>query len=476
MLMALASAITVGTAAAAPTTITAYKATIPVNVHGAYSASDWTDTATLNEPSSGATFAVKQNGTGWIFLMIWKTSQFYCSDASCFGGIELGYANNTQPMGSPTTPTIMILASTAFTNNVDEFIATGESTPTSVETLGYTTQSICGLTLTGSASSGTYTVQCYRPFTLKNASPYDFKLGVGSTIEIGFAVGEFDNPGDHSATDMSTYVLTFSGSTYTPTGTSTSTSTSTSSSTSTSTSTSSSSHSTSTSTTTSTSTSKSTSSSSTGTSTSTSASTSTFTSSSTSTSTFISPVTAVSVATTSPSYSGIETGTISGQLTGGTLGFMVTLTITNPAGSLVFANSVETVSNGSFNDTFNPGVNSLWVSGAYTVKASYGTLSSTSTFSYSPATAMTTTTTVVSTVTSPLTITATTSVTGTGITATQTQTQTVTQTSTVTGASSVIPDWVYGVIIALLLLGIALGFMARNLLDANKNRPATRPA
>ncbi len=196
---------------AQPTTITAYKSQIPVNVSSPYQPSQWTDTPSFTEPTSGMTFAVKQNGTGWLFLMIWQQSSVYCYDEYCFGGIELGHMNNTQPMGSPTTPTIMILVSTAFKGGVDEFIATGEQTPVSVESEGYKTQSTCGLTTSGS----TYTAVCYRPFKLDDASPYDFPtLGVGSTVEIGFAVGEFSAPGDHSATDMSTYALTFSNQTY----------------------------------------------------------------------------------------------------------------------------------------------------------------------------------------------------------------------------------------------------------------------
>ncbi len=160
---------------------------------------------------------------------------------------------------------------------------------------------------------------------------------------------------------------------------------------------------------------------------------------------------------------------------------MVTLQITNPAGTLVFADSVETTANGSFNDTFHPGVNNLWVSGTYTVKAIYGSLSASSTFSYVTVLAVTSTATVVSTVTTPTTVTSTaiTSVTGPGSTSTvtqfQTQTQTQTQTSTVTKSSGGIPDWVYAVIIVLLLVGIAVGYVARNMMDANKNRPATQP-
>ena len=503
VLLVFASAISIGTAHAAPSTITAYKSTIAVNINGAYSSSQWTDTATLNEPTSGITFAVKQNTTGWLFLMIWKTSTFYCSDANCFGGIEIGFANNTQPMGSPTTPTIMILASTSFKGNVDEFIASGESTPTSVESLGYKTQSVCGLTLTGTVSSGTYTVMCYRPFKLAGASPYDMNPQVGQTIQLGFAVGEFSNPGDHAATDMSTYTLAFSSSTYggsssSSTSSSTTSSPSTSSTTTTSTSTTKSTTSTTTSTTTTTSsTSTSTSSSSSTTSKSSSSSTSSSTSttssstapssstssSTTSTSTFTSPATAVSVATTSSSYTGIQSGVISGKLTGATAGYMVTLTITSPAGTLVFSGTAETTSSGSFNDTFYPGVNNLWVSGTYTVKASYETLSATSTFSYTPVTAVTSTATVVSTVTSPTTITSVTSVTGpastvttsvTGPASTVIQTQTQTQTTTVTKSSG-LAGWVYAVIIVMLLVGIAVGYVARNMTEANRSRPATRP-
>lgn len=198
---------------AAPTTITVYKSQYPVDVSGAYQPSQWADTPTITDPTSGMTFAVKQNGTGWLFLMVWNQSQAYCYDAGCFGGIELANLSNSFAMGSPSSPTIMILTSTSFKGSVDEFVSKGEQTPSTVESLGYRTQSVCGLNVSG----GQYTAQCYRPFTLTDASPYDFPtLGPGSTIEIGFAVGEFTSPGDHAATDMTAYVLTFSNQTYTP--------------------------------------------------------------------------------------------------------------------------------------------------------------------------------------------------------------------------------------------------------------------
>src|ERR1017187_9814818 len=242
ILMIVASGFSIGTAGGAPTAITAYQSQYSVNVHSPYQPSQWSDTPTINEPNSGMTFAVKQNGTGWLFVMTWKQSLFYCSDSACFGGIELGHSNNTAEMGSPTTPTIMILASSSFTGNVGELVSTGDSTPTSVASLGDKTQSVCGLVL----ASGQYTAECYRPFKLSGASQYDFPtLGVGSTVEIGFAVGEFSNPGDHSATSMSTYTLTFSSGTYTASSTSSSSSSTSSSTSSTATSSSSTSSSTS---------------------------------------------------------------------------------------------------------------------------------------------------------------------------------------------------------------------------------------
>jgi hypothetical protein len=456
VLLTLVSAMSVGAAMGAPTTVTAYKSSIAVNVKGTYSASQWTDTAMLTDPTSGITFAVKQNGTGWLFLMIWKQSAFYCNDTNCFGGIELGYPNNTQVMGGPSTPTIMILSSPSFKGGVDEFVSAGEQTPSTVESLGYKTQSVCGLTV----ASGVYTAECYRPFTLSGASPYDFpKLGVGSTIELGFAVGEFNNPGDHGATDMSSYVLTFSASTYSGSTTSSSTSSSsttsstttssTTSSTTTSSTTKSSSSSTSSSTSSTTS-SSSTASSSTSSTTS-SSSTGSTTTSSTSTSTFTSPVTAVSVSTNSGSYVGTPNGVISGVLTGASYGYMVTLTVTSPAGTVVFADSVTVGANGAYNDTFHPGVSNLWVSGTYSVKASYGSFHANSTFSYTPASAVTTT--VTSTTISPTTITSVAT-----STLVSTTTATVTSTGTNTSSSSV-PSWAYAAMVVLLILGLVIGYV-----------------
>lgn len=194
------------TSSSGATTITAYKSQIAVNVKSPYSASQWTDTVTVSEPVSGITAAFKQNGTGLLFYMSWQQSSSDCSDTNCYGGIELGYANNTAPMGSSSTPTTMILASPSFTGNVDEFISTGFFTPATVESQGYTAYTTCGLTLSGT----TYTAVCYRPFSTPKDSPSTVTLSVGSTVELGFAVGEFNKPGTHLATNMQSYVLTVS--------------------------------------------------------------------------------------------------------------------------------------------------------------------------------------------------------------------------------------------------------------------------
>jgi len=196
----------------------AYKAQASVTLNGAVAPGEWSDTPLINEPISGMTVAFKQNTTGLLFLMEWQTNSGTCSDKYCYGGIEIGFLNNTAEMGSTLTPTIMILASPNSKGGVDEFISTGDVTPITVESDGYKTQSTCGLALSGT----TYTAECYRPFKLYGASPYDpFPiLAAGSPIEIGFAVGDFSQPGVHSATDMSTYELLTSSQTTTVTTTS----------------------------------------------------------------------------------------------------------------------------------------------------------------------------------------------------------------------------------------------------------------
>jgi len=188
------------------TTITAYKSQIAVNVKSPYQSSQWTDTVTVTESVSGITAAFKQNGTGLLFYLSWQQSSSDCSDTNCYGGIELGYANNTAPMGSSSTPATMILASQSFTGNVNEFISTGFFTPSTVESSGYTSYTTCGLALSGT----TYTAVCYRPFSTPKDSPSAVTLSVGSTVELGFAVGEFNKPGTHLATTMQSYVLTIS--------------------------------------------------------------------------------------------------------------------------------------------------------------------------------------------------------------------------------------------------------------------------
>ena len=229
-LLFVVSSALVNPVAAAPTTITAYKSQIAVNVNSPYSASSWTDTPTTTDATSGVTFAVKENGTGFLFFLEWQTSAAVCSDTSCYGGIELGPVANTAVMGSSSSPTLMILAAPVFKGEVgsyvDEFISTGLQTPTAVESANGKTQTVCGSLV---LASSTYTIQCYRPFALKGASSQDFTsatpLGVGSTVELGFAVGEFNSPGTHDATAMNVYQLTFSASTYgTTTGSSSSSS------------------------------------------------------------------------------------------------------------------------------------------------------------------------------------------------------------------------------------------------------------
>jgi hypothetical protein len=224
LLAALLSAPAVQRTSAAQT-ITANLAQGPVKLDGTVSPSEWTDAQVVNITTAGMGVAFKHNATGLFMLFQWKQSANMCSDQYCYGGIEIDFLNNTGVMGSSATPAVMPLLSPSFSGGVDEFISKTMSTPVPVESSGYKTQSTCALQLSGTM----YTGECYRPFKLSNASPYDPfpALVAGTPIEIGFAVGEFNKPGVHAATTMSSYVLTLSDQTYGtgPTTTQTSTTT-----------------------------------------------------------------------------------------------------------------------------------------------------------------------------------------------------------------------------------------------------------
>jgi hypothetical protein len=187
------------------TVITATSSQTPVKIDGIVAPGEWNDTQTTTVATAGMTVAFKYNATGLLFLMQWTNGSAVCNNQYCFGGIELGFLNNTGVMGSTLTPTIMILLSPSFKGGYDEFISQAAATPSTVESQGYKTQSRCVLALSGT----TYTGECYRPFKLSNASPYDPfpTLVAGSSVEIGFAVGNFAAPGQHDATNMNSYVL-----------------------------------------------------------------------------------------------------------------------------------------------------------------------------------------------------------------------------------------------------------------------------
>ena len=227
LLLAILSTANIQRASAAET-ITAYQAQTPVKLDGVVSPGEWSDAQVTNVTAAGMGVAFKHNSTGLFILLQWNQSPSACTDQYCYGGIEFGNLNNSGVMGATATPTVMLLLSPSFKGGYDEFISKAETTPTTVESDGYKTQSTCALKLSGT----TYTAECYRPFNLSNASPYDPfpSLVAGSPIEIAFAVGEFDAPGLHAATDMSSYVLTLSNQAYATASTSSASSTSTASS------------------------------------------------------------------------------------------------------------------------------------------------------------------------------------------------------------------------------------------------------
>lgn len=168
--------------------------------------------------------------------------------------------------------------------------------------------------------------------------------------------------------------------------------------------------------------------------------------------------------TDSATYVGTQSGLISGTVPGGTAGSQIQISITNSLGQVVYTGTATLMANGTFTDAFKTGGGSLWVAGIYGVTATYGTASpinASKTFTYSLTASMTTT--VVSTVTQTNTATTTASVTGPTSTVIASGTNTVTQTSTMTTTSTTtstsVPTWAYGVMIVLLAIGLAAGYM-----------------
>ena len=226
LLIAVLSAASIQRASAVET-IPAYQAQVPVSINGTISPGEWSDAQVSNITAAGMGVAFKHNATGLLILMQWQQSPSVCYDQYCYGAVEIDSLNNTGEMGSNLYPAVVLLLSPSYKGGYDEFLSRAETTPTTVESSGYSTQSTCALKLSGT----TYTAECYRPFKLSNASPSDPFLGfaAGSPIEVGFATGEFSEPGLHAATDMVTYVLSLSNQTYTASTSTSSTTTSSSS-------------------------------------------------------------------------------------------------------------------------------------------------------------------------------------------------------------------------------------------------------
>ncbi|MDA4118554.1 MAG: hypothetical protein OK455_09450 [Thaumarchaeota archaeon] len=179
----------------------------------------------------------------------------------------------------------------------------------------------------------------------------------------------------------------------------------------------------------------------------------------------------LTVQTDKTSYSGAQpimiTGTISpppGPNTG------VIITVRNPTGSMADINEViPGPANGSFSDISVPGGSASWVSGMYTINATWGgggtSASNVATFVYLPTAASTTTTststTTTTTTTSTTTSSSTTTSTSTSSSAsTSTSSSTTTSTtsttsSTSTSTSSTVPEFPSSVLAALALIGMA---------------------
>src|SRR5438128_820193 len=147
--------------------------------------------------------------------------------------------------------------------------------------------------------------------------------------------------------------------------------------------------------------------------------------------------TTVSVTTDKPAYYSSDTIMITATITPApqpntTSAFV---TVMNPNGKVVAPSPAQVGNNGAFHYTFGAGGTSSWISGTYTVNASWsGSVSmkpiwSTSTFTYSPM-ASTTSTSTTSTSTTSTSATSTTSTTSTTTTSTTTTSSTSTSSTT----------------------------------------------
>ena len=396
------------------------------------------------------------------------------------------------------------------TDNAKFTISPTEVATTSSANLNKTAGSITALyKITAPSTPGTYTLTLYGQGTL--LQPLALQVTGGTTSSTTSTTTTTTTPTTTSTTTTTTSHTTTT--TTTPTTTSTTTTTQSSSTSTTSTTT------------------KSSASSST-TSTSTSPSSTSTTSASTSTTptvgiTFTSP-------SLGESLVGNETYTISGTIyPTPALPDSVYITVQLLLSSTVLDSSTQAVTaSGTFSYTTHVGGSQPWTLGPYLITATdssglkgtttfeYGTSATTSTTATTTTTATTSTaatetitqtatqtltattaTTLIQTVTSTTTASApkpatstttqtvagpTTTVTGAASTVTSTATTTVppttlthtqtttqTATSTVTQKTSSIPGWAYGVMAVLLILGLAIGYVVKNLVP---NRPAVKGA
>ena len=164
--------------------------------------------------------------------------------------------------------------------------------------------------------------------------------------------------------------------------------------------------------------------------------------------------------TDASSYSGSQpihiTGSVSpapGPNTG------VIITIKNSANGLADVTEVAPSSTtGSFNYTSVPGGSAAWITGSYSVNATWGgdgaTASQVVTFSYTATTTTSTTSTTTTTTSSTSSTTSATSTTST-TSATTTTSQTSTTSSTSTTTSSTVPEFPSGALALLALAGLA---------------------
>jgi len=195
--------------ASAATELKAYRSRVVPTIDGIASDGEWTDTPSFSETTSGASVAFKHDEKSLYILVVFPKSQPSEKD---FFGIEFDNNGDKAHMGSGSSPDDALFVSPAYKpNNGKDAFLMGFAKQTDDDKAGGTNDVEARMVY----SSGNYVVEIRRSLTTNDSKGNDVSLTVGSSVGIGFTMGEFGKGALHAATDMNTYTLTVESTEYT---------------------------------------------------------------------------------------------------------------------------------------------------------------------------------------------------------------------------------------------------------------------